>query len=266
MMNKKSSVSVVLALVLIILANAGAVFAEKIKKQGVTQPEDLSAFLNGLGKKISDFKTLKTDFTQEKEMALFKEKLVLKGRIYIQKPDRLAWHVDIPLRYSVLITDTLIRQWDEDANQVQEISLAANPIFQNMIKQLTVWFSGEYGTLLEDNAMYVVKRDPLVIEFTPRVSSLSRKVVKNITVTFRDDQTYLQQIRIRELSGDVTTLYFKNTRMDVPLDKSSFEIRPVREQSSRMPLHGDSIQLSRKNTVDGHHGLTVFSNGVKGYV
>jgi len=86
------------------------------------ETENLVAFLNALGKKVSDFKTLKTDFTQEKEMAMFKDKLVLKGRIYLEKPNKVAWHVDSPLRYSVLITDKLIRQWDEDTNQVQEMS------------------------------------------------------------------------------------------------------------------------------------------------
>ena len=119
---------------------------------------DLSVLLTSIGKKVSDFKTLKTDFTQEKEMAMFKEKLVIKGRIYLQKPNKVAWHVDKPLRYSVLITDKFIRQWDEDTNQVQELSLTKNPMFQNVIKQLTVWFSGEYGSLLETNDVRLVKR------------------------------------------------------------------------------------------------------------
>lgn len=266
MMNTKRNVSVVFTLILIMLTHAGAVFAVDKKMQGEKQPDDPAAFLTILGKKASAFKTLKSDFTQEKEMALFKEKIILKGRIYIQKPNMLAWHVDSPLRYSVLITDTLIRQWDEDANQVQEISLAKNPVFQNMLKQLTVWFSGEYGSLLEENTMRLVKRDPLVIEFTPRDMNLSKKVIQNITVTFRDDQAYLRQILIRELSGDVTTLYFTNTIMNVPLDGKNFEVHPVREHGARMSPDGVLMQSSKKDVVDGHLDPVTFSNGVKGHV
>lgn len=265
MMNSKRNAGVVFTLILIMLTHAGAVFAGDNKRQGEKQPDDPAAFLTILGKKVSAFKTLKTDFTQEKEMSLFKEKIILKGRIYIQKPNMLAWHVDSPLRYSVLITDTLIRQWDEDANQVQEISLAKNPIFQNMLKQLTVWFSGEYGSLLEENTMRLVKRDPLVIEFTPRDTNLSKKVIQNITVTFRDDQTYLQQILIRELNGDVTTLHFTNTLMNAPLDGKHFEVRPVRGHSRRSP-DGVDMQFSKKNVVDGPRDPNAFSNGVKGNV
>jgi outer membrane lipoprotein-sorting protein len=186
---------------------------------------DLSAFLNTLGKKASDFKTLKTDFIQEKEMALFKDKLVLKGRIYLEKPNKVAWHVDSPLRYSVLITDTVVRQWDEDTNQVQEISLTRNPIFQNVLNQLTVWFSGDYSSLIEINDVRIVTQEPLAIEFTPREKNIAKKVIKSITITFRDDQKYLRQIRIQELSGDVTTITFLNTLLNVPLDRASFEVK-----------------------------------------
>ncbi len=190
-----------------------------------TERADLSQFLNTLGKKVSDFKTLSTAFTQEKEMAMFKDKLILKGRIYLQKPDKIAWHVDSPLRYSVLITDKIIRQWDEDTNQVQEISLKKNQIFQNVLSQLTVWFSGEYGTLLDVNTVRLVSREPLVLEFTPSEKNIAKKIIKNITITFREDQKYLRQIRIKELNGDVTTIHFTNTLLNVPLSTGSFEVK-----------------------------------------
>ncbi|HXC92389.1 MAG TPA: outer membrane lipoprotein carrier protein LolA [Geobacteraceae bacterium] len=189
------------------------------------QPADMAAFMSELGKRASDFKTLKTDFTQEKKMAMFKEKMVMKGRIYLQKPSKIAWHVDSPIRYSVLITDKLIRQWDSDTDKVQEISLAKNPIFQNVLNQMNVWFSGSYGSMLDTNTVTVLKTDPLVIEFLPKEGNIAKKVIKNITITFRSDQKYLQQIRILENSGDITTIRFSNTQMNPPLNSTNFEVK-----------------------------------------
>jgi outer membrane lipoprotein-sorting protein len=217
--------SMMLLLILCSLAQAGAGFADDKSTATAPQQNDLSALLNTIGKKVSDFTSLKTNFTQEKEMAMFKEKLVLKGRIYLQKPSKIAWHVDSPVRYSVLITDKLIRQWDEDTNKVQEISLAKNPIFQNVLNQLTVWFSGEYGSLLATNEVRVKQNDPLVLEFIPLEKNISKKVIKSITITFRDDQKYLKQILIREVNGDTTTINFINTLLNVPVDSSSFEVK-----------------------------------------
>jgi outer membrane lipoprotein-sorting protein len=214
-----------LSLSMFIMMQTCLVLAAESGKGTTSQPGDLSAFLLSIGKKASNFKTLKTEFTQEKKMALFKDKLIMKGRIFLEKPNKIAWHVDSPVRYSVLITDKFIRQWDEDTNKVQEISLAKNPIFQNVLSQLTVWFSGEYGSLLDTNDVRVIKRDPLVIEFIPRDNNVSKKVIKSITITFRDDQNYLQQLRIQEIRGDVTTINFINTILNTPLNSNSFEVK-----------------------------------------
>lgn len=215
----------VLTAVILSLSQSPFAFAAEPAKSAPAQPADMPAFLRAVGKKASNFRTLKTEFIQEKKMVMFKDKLVLKGRIFLEKPNKIAWHVDAPVRYSVLITDKLIRQWDEDTNKVQEISLKSNPVFQVVLGQLTVWFSGEYGTLLDTNEIRVIKREPLVIEFTPRDSNVSKKVIKNITLTFRDDQSYLQQLKIQEKSGDVTTIVFKGTVLNAPLDSKSFEVK-----------------------------------------
>jgi hypothetical protein len=64
-----------------------------------------------------------------------------------------------------------------------------------------------------------------VIEFIPRDNNVSKKVIKSITITFRDDQNYLQQLRIQEIRGDVTTINFINTILNTPLNSNSFEVK-----------------------------------------
>jgi len=188
-------------------------------------PSDMHDLLLQLERQVSDFNSLKTDFTQEKDLAVFRNKIVMKGRIYLQKPGIVAWHVDEPLKYSVLITDKLIRQWDEDTNQVQEIPLAKNPMFRVVIDQLTAWFSGRYVQLLDDYTVSAKKTHPLEIEFVPRETSNVKKIIKTITITFREDRKYLQKVRFDEVGGDSTTITFTNTLFNAPIKDSDLEVK-----------------------------------------
>jgi hypothetical protein len=90
---------------------------------------------------------------------------------------------------------------------------------------MNVWFSGDYGSMLDTNTVRIVKNDPLVIDFVPKENNMARKVIKTITVTFRPDQKYLQQIRILEQSGDVTTISFHGTLLNAPLKSTDFEVK-----------------------------------------
>lgn len=185
---------------------------------------DPGVLLQRLEKKLSDFTNLKTDFVEEKYLAIFKKKIVLQGRIYLQKPDKIAWHVDRPVRYSVLITDKVIRQWDEDTDKVQELALSDNPVFKTVLSQMTAWFSGSYGVLQGDYNITVERQRPAVIEFTPKEHNFAKKVIKSVTVTFREDERYLKQIVIMETSGDSTTITFENTVINTPIDNRFFTI------------------------------------------
>jgi len=192
---------------------------EKIRK-------DLSAVLSRLEKKMSGIKTLKTGFVQEKELAVFKQKVVLKGTVCIEKPGRLAWYVNEPMKYKMVISQDMISQWDEDTNRVQKISLSKNPAFEAAIGQMQEWFSGAYTPLLKEYEIILLKENPASLKFTPRASTIAGNVIKSVTVVFRKDEQYISRIFIEEKSGDTTNLSFIDTHLNVPLENSVWNVIP----------------------------------------
>jgi outer membrane lipoprotein-sorting protein len=211
---------------------AGLILKVPAGAENSDQTLNIRDLLLDIEKKVSKFKNLQTEFTQEKDLSIFKNKIILKGRIYIQKPHKVAWHVDEPIRYSVLITRELIRQWDEETDQIQEIPLSANPVFSIVTEQLTAWFSGHYVDLLEDYEIRINSRHPLKMEFVPKETSGMQKIIKTIIVTFRDDERYLKKIKFLEMNGDSTTITFRNTILDIPLDENVFRIGPVKKHGT----------------------------------
>ena len=183
--------------------------------------------LKRLEKNVSSLKTLSATFVQKKRMAAFSHEIEMSGKVYIKKPSVLAWHVKKPIRYSVLITDKLIRQWDEDTDQVNEISLSGNPMLGAALEQMTVWFEGKYTSLSKDYEIRIVskKGQPVVLEFNPMEHNMARKVIKKVSVGLAKDERYLSWIRIVEAGGDTTTIKFTDTVFDSPLEEKDFEVK-----------------------------------------
>jgi len=185
---------------------------------------ELYATLSRLEAHAAQLKTLKTDFVQEKHLAAFRNTLILRGRIFMERGGRLAWHVDEPVRYSVLITDKVIRQWDEETGQVHEIPLSGNPMLRTALDQISVWFNGDYSSALKEYDVDLVQQKPVVIRFTPKPEALTARVLKGIELRFRSNEEYLEHILILEAGGDSTLIRFENTILNPPLKEEDFEV------------------------------------------
>ena len=180
-----------------------------------------------LKNKMSQIKTVKTQFIQEKQLAILNEKLILQGTIFLQKPDLFAWHVKEPIQYSLLIKDDIIQQWDEDTKHIQRISLSKNPAFSAVAGQIKEWFFGTYSSLLKKYTIRKIEQNPLSLTFIPRVAAaMNSKIVRSVTIRFRKDEQYIQQIFIEENSGDSMLLKFIDTELNIPIDAVAWEVRP----------------------------------------
>jgi len=193
-------------------------------KTGTTKA--VVAVLETLEKSLSKVRTVETDFTQTKVLKLFKKPIVLKGHMYLAFPDRLAWHVATPLRYSLVLDREELSQWDEDTDEVQRISLASNPTFKTVSQQIRKWFSGKYTVLVKEYDVTVEAKEPeLRLAFVPRAGTLARKALRKVSVTFAADRAYVRTIRFEDTTGDESTLAFTNTKVDQPIPKSAWQPR-----------------------------------------
>ncbi|MFA5087650.1 MAG: outer membrane lipoprotein carrier protein LolA [Candidatus Omnitrophota bacterium] len=189
------------------------------------QADEVKALLMRLESKMAGVDTIETDFIQEKRLAVFHQPVILKGKIFIKKPDFFSWHVREPLQYTMLIRDGLMKQWDGDSNQVQQFSLSGNPGFSMAIEQMKVWFSGAYSSLLKDYRATIISENPVVLEFVPMESNPACGLIRSVRMLFEEDERYLSGIIIEEKSGDSTTLKFSSVKLNMPMDRSAWELR-----------------------------------------
>ncbi len=182
--------------------------------------------LENLEEKMADISTVSADFRQEKQLAVLERTMTIKGRMAMEIPDNIAWHVEEPVRYRMIIRNSQLRQWDEDTDQIQTLDLDRNPVYGAMFQQLTGWFSGRYEELLEHYNLKVESIQPPVLVFTPRTDTMAEDFLTSVTIVFGEDARYIEKIIMHEVNDSLSTIYFDNAQFDKDFDEHVWEVRP----------------------------------------
>jgi outer membrane lipoprotein-sorting protein len=195
-----------------------------IRADDAAVPLAADTVLAGLETQFAALQSVSSEFVQEKHLALFRDPIVLKGSMAIRKDGAFAWHVREPLRYSFLMQEGRLRQWDGETDKIQEIAVRSNPVFQTIFTQLRRWFSGRFSELRANYGVAIAGTNPLALRFTPQ--DATRKVIAGIVVVLRDDTRYIQRVTIEETSGDRTVITFTNTVLNSTIDASVWLLPP----------------------------------------
>ena len=185
---------------------------------------DLDTLMAGLEERMAEIRSVQASFFQQKELSLLASTVVIKGRMALEG-DRLAWHVDEPVRYSVVVIDAVMRQWDEDTGRVQRQSLKGNPVFQAVMEQLGHWFAGRYRPLRQEYRVELLERSPaLRLRFVPREESPAAKAIRSVTVEFPAEDAYIRGLKIVDAAGDATTLTFSDAVLNAPVPEETWRV------------------------------------------
>lgn len=185
--------------------------------------DDLERLLHARYERL---RTLAAAFTQEKEMAVFKDTVVLEGSFFLAREGKVIWRVDRPVRYAMLIGSDSIRQWDEDSGEVTEIALSRNAGLEAVVQQLRTWFAGDYRSLRQEYDVDLASTGPFVLRFTPKGNSVMGRFVTGVEVQLDPEGLYASQIVMQETSGDRITTRIRDVVLDAPETARTWELRP----------------------------------------
>lgn len=183
--------------------------------------------LERLRANAADIRTVETGFVQEKHLAIMNRTLTMRGRIFMAKPDRLAWRVDDPIRYVMVMDDKTISQWDSESGQQTVMALDANPALQVAVGQMRQWFSGDYARLTSEYRITIEREDPVELTFVPLLENPAAGYIERVSVRFTDDERYLAGIMIEEKGSDRTELRFHDTKLNREIPSAAWELRPA---------------------------------------
>ena len=184
---------------------------------------DVEAVLMEIEKNMNNIKTVQASFIQKKSMSMFDMPVIIKGEFKIQNPDNFSWAVLEPVEYKLIITKQSIIKWEKSTGS-QKMSLKDNPMFKEMISQITFWFSGAYATCTKDYTVKLIKISPAVLNFIPMEHNPVSNMLSNITLTFQENRKYINTIQLFEKNGDSTELIFNNVKINSEIKNSAWRI------------------------------------------
>lgn len=209
-----------------LLAAATFFFTPVFSEANPNGSDEAKRELLQIREKMEKIKTVQADFVQHKELAMFNRNLEIHGKLAVVPPHRLAWHVSEPVRYTMIVENERIQHWDEDTDRVQTMNLDREPALQSAFEKLTVWFSGDYVSLLDSYQVRLEQKEPCIFVFKPKPESEFNKIINQVRLVLRKDKRYIDKLEIKEGGGDITRLKFINTKLNQEIDPAMWEVRP----------------------------------------
>jgi outer membrane lipoprotein-sorting protein len=180
----------------------------------VQAAEDIQADLTRISQQASAVSTVQANFVQEKKMAVFESPVILRGKLFFEKPDAIAWHVLSPVRYAFIVTQGSARQWDGETGSVKAFKLESNPVVRVAAMQLRRWFGGEYTLLTSEYDIAKISTDPEVFACVPHANNPEARMITRVLIQLRKDERYIERITIEEATGDVTKISFEDIHLN----------------------------------------------------
>lgn len=204
----------ILTLVVIALVAATSIAQER----KMTQAE-ITAFKSDVIAKTKEIKSLSTDFTQYKHMSFMSKEIESKGEMLLQVPNNLLWKYTSPYVYSIAFKDNKISI--NDQGKKNKIDIGNNKKFAKINTLIVGSISGNMFDDKEFKITYFINNKRNIAKLVPSSKEITQ-YISQIVLYFDENQSTVSEVKLVEPSEDYTRIVFKNKKLNIKLNDSSF--------------------------------------------
>ena len=194
----------------------------KAQYPGYVPLTDLSNFKTQFAASAQKTSSIKSDFTQEKNLSMLSEKIVSKGKFWFKKSNMIRMEYVQPYKYLVIINKDNV--YVKDDKKENKISTKSNSLFQQ-INKITV--ESVQGSVLNDpdfKTKVFENKGNYLVEFSP-VKKEMQSLFKNINIIIDKKDESVASIDMIEPSGDSTLIQFTNKELNATIPDALFAIK-----------------------------------------
>ncbi len=208
-------------IILVLLVMMASVAAQA-QYAGYTPLTDLQKFKTQFTATALKTSTIKSDFTQEKNLDMLAEKIVSKGKFWFKKNNMVRMEYEHPYKYLMIINNDNV--FIKDEQKENKISTKSNKLFQQINKIMLDCVQGTVLSNPDFKTRVFEGKGTYLIEMTP-VSKLIKGLFKTINITIDKKDNSVASINMQEVSGDNTLIHFTNKEINTAIPDALFSIK-----------------------------------------
>jgi outer membrane lipoprotein-sorting protein len=189
---------------------------------GYTPVADLPKFKTAFAATALKTTSIKSDFTQDKNLSMLSEKISSKGNFWFKKDSRVRMEYTTPFKYLMILNKDKV--YVKDGAKESKVSTKSNKMFQQINK---IMIDCMQGTML-DNTDFKTRvfenKTAALVELTP-VSKGMKEMFRSINVVVDKKDFSVTSIQMLELSGDNTIMRFTNKELNAAIADNLFDIK-----------------------------------------
>ncbi len=189
----------------------------------LTPVTDIESFRQRLAAESKQYITIECDFTQYKHLTIMDEPLVSSGKFYFGQDDKVRLDYTKPSPYLIVLNGQKVKIATGGKSNVYDMS--SYQMVTVMKSMLSSCLLGDFSGAGRDYRMSVSEdRSVYVVEIEPRNKRIKKYLTK-IEVTFDKKDLSVNQLVVREPSGDHTRHVFTNKKFNVSLSEQLFSLQ-----------------------------------------
>lgn len=182
---------------------------------------EITAFKKDIQNQAKKTTTIVADFNETKHVNVLKNASTSSG-VFRFKGEKLLWQYNAPKKSAMLFNKNSLKIKNEKG-KVTNIDLNKNKRF----KQLQQLMMGSYtGDLFDEqsfNITYFKNGSMRAAVLVPKTKDMS-KHIKEITLTFANNEDTVSEIKIVESSKDYSVIKLKNKKLNTTLNDNVFQL------------------------------------------
>lgn len=181
-------------------------------------------FKNEVAASSGNIQSIQSNFVQEKHLSVLKEPAISKGEFYFQQGGKVRWEYREPFSQSIILNDNKFTILNNGVASKTDARTAKayqsiNGIMTDVLHGNTFNNADFSYAFFEGSTLNKVEMKPLKSQISEHLSVIE---------LFFNQQHKVEQLIMRQPSGDYTVYQFQNQRYDQVIPTNTFEGKPLK--------------------------------------